>query len=1439
MSSSWIKSLRDRTAQTGPSKVPEALYHTDWSRSLANAHLSSAGTFNEGLLAGLALPGEVTAMAFEPVQGFLAVGTTLGTIHLFGSPAVQLSFSLRPAHRVNHIAFKSDTGLLICIDERDNISVYDLARPDPQIRAAHGSSSNQYRASSASTGHSITGPPHPDTPQRVGAHTVRNKVMCIEVSSAHAHMFLGLRDGTVDTFDLETMRSSPYRVPNLWWEEEEILRKSGVPDAPSRRHVPLIIDIKAHPKDINQMLLAYEGGAILLDVRERAVLKTYQLRLLPGALGAGGNPDLMWTERASPATCIAWRPDGEVFAMGHEDGCISFWQVRDDDKPIMVRTLDCLDVEKPVTDPSLMEITRPPKEPIFKLAWSGFPEKSWMDMASEGAASWQSQQRPRRPSSVDPGNEPVKGTVLTILGGANAGIDPPGLFCASLPPYAASVTLWGSGTPEANNKLRVALHDSLVPTFEVVYPTSTTVEDFVLLPRSTPHYSGNYDPTAVVVLLAADPALPTLPPPAAARGLACFAFPPRFRTATSAHSSPPPRHALGRYSGIGISVGPYPLHPQKELHLPLPLTLAGAGAILGAKLETLSSHAYRKLVGLLDVTGLNQKQEQEASGSALRSSHNDCKPPLGLSGGKASACLSGEGPDGIAELLRASPFRVLLTWHLDGTVRFYDASPHLLLMGEADEDDLRRQLPSPRIWLQHGFPSPLPHLTIDVRNLLHSPLMVGHPSFDRARGRGKVQDVQFAAEVLETTVALSTGQILHFRYSFAQLSETEAIQEDVEETIMKEEADLPNLMIPPVASPRSSVASPRTATSPASGARSSISLASAYSDNTFETSKILDDEMSQAMRELGVAEASKTPAARDTSQIPSIDLPPGRGVQPAKGGPPPRPRRDPNRLSMRDMHETHLGAASTHQEGSAPLQSPSGPSFATASPPVPPFVPPRGQTARNSTIHEHDDIVTLQHLADPRYDGFKPNLMVDLMLGEVSAFACSDIGFMALACGTALAVIDFRHNDLIVREGFHGQQDLTPGDNSEAKALRKVLEAESKSPITHLRFSVCRVVEDPSLAPRLIVIRSNGLTTVWTLQKTLDMWLAARTTTQKLEELSNIRAAHVLDLGGKPRLALPAVLQQALQEQEYGPVGSLSRDHVPEADVLLGFTDRQVTLRYGVTGPVVARTEIGERILGCGVIERAHDKVASLVTSTSIRLFSLPKLEPIVRLQRHHREVGETHGTRPSISFDPHGDFIEVCSSLDVRLWTIFASLRRPGQPNLTLFNPALSHTMPVHPGAVGSAAGVATSIAGWFGTKTTGVLSVGAQMDAALAGPNRPEPPKLGDALPPRDYRPPLVAPSETTQEAAGGSSDRRVGSSLSAAQRDASKAKAVAASADSAWITGYQNIDLLKARGALVGGIEDGLSSLEKGANDFLKSTREAAIKGAAKDKLNKMFF
>lgn len=106
---------------------------------------------------------------------------------------------------------------LLFTDIKDNLSIYDLARPDPTIRAT--AFANPHASSSASFGSAQHGPPHPDTPLRIAVHSVRNVVMCIELSPSFDHLFLGLRDGTVDTYDLDRFCVSPYRVPNLWWEE--------------------------------------------------------------------------------------------------------------------------------------------------------------------------------------------------------------------------------------------------------------------------------------------------------------------------------------------------------------------------------------------------------------------------------------------------------------------------------------------------------------------------------------------------------------------------------------------------------------------------------------------------------------------------------------------------------------------------------------------------------------------------------------------------------------------------------------------------------------------------------------------------------------------------------------------------------------------------------------------------------------------------------------------------------------------------------------------------------------------------------------------------------------------------------------------------------------------------------------------------------------------
>ena len=137
-------------------------------------------------------------------------------MHIYGAPPVRVSITLRPALRVKHLVFKSDTYLLVCIDEKDNLSVYDLSRQDPHAATLRGSG-RRAPPTASSAGANPT--QIADAPLRTATHCARNAVLCVEVTAEHSHLFLGLADGTVDAYDLERCAPAPYRIPNLWWNE--------------------------------------------------------------------------------------------------------------------------------------------------------------------------------------------------------------------------------------------------------------------------------------------------------------------------------------------------------------------------------------------------------------------------------------------------------------------------------------------------------------------------------------------------------------------------------------------------------------------------------------------------------------------------------------------------------------------------------------------------------------------------------------------------------------------------------------------------------------------------------------------------------------------------------------------------------------------------------------------------------------------------------------------------------------------------------------------------------------------------------------------------------------------------------------------------------------------------------------------------------------------
>ena len=178
-------------------------------------------------------------------------------------------------------------------------------------------------------------------------------------------------------------------------------------------------------------------------------------------------------------SCMAIHPTGHFFAVGYEDGSIAIWAIEDEDKPLLVRSVEEVDINlvneqllNLALEPgSSKPIDKPAPEPIYKLAWSGYS------------------------NSADP-----RGGVhtLVVLGGGR-GKESLGVTVFSFSPFNPT-----DGGTDPNILLpppmRKAMRDCLSNPGVYSYRSERVVSDFLLLSRDTPHFAGNFDPIAIVLV---------------------------------------------------------------------------------------------------------------------------------------------------------------------------------------------------------------------------------------------------------------------------------------------------------------------------------------------------------------------------------------------------------------------------------------------------------------------------------------------------------------------------------------------------------------------------------------------------------------------------------------------------------------------------------------------------------------------------------------------------------------------------------------------------------------------------------------------------------------------------------------------------------------------------------------------------------------------------
>ncbi|KAG0146917.1 hypothetical protein CROQUDRAFT_77161 [Cronartium quercuum f. sp. fusiforme G11] len=1207
----------------------------NWSEPISNNSkllFSVAKSFEFGL------PGKVTSMAYDPIQSLLAIGTSIGSIHLWGKPGVYLNWKNRPSHQIKHLCFKSGSPLICSIDIKDTLYVYNLDLIQDGV------------------------------PFREFSHSIRSVVMCFAISPAHSHLFLGLKDGTIDCFDLDRGVTSPYRIRNLWLEHDELLRRSGVPGAPSRLHIPVCTDLKFHPIDLNLLLIAYEGGIILYDIKQQKVIRSYELVIPPGAIGSTTqkNSNIIFEERRPSVTCLSFRSDGEVFISGHLDGSLTFWSIQDGDIPILVRTIERdnvldFDWEDEKVSPSEPSNSKPIRkeevirEPIFRIAWSG--------------------------SSLSNQN-----SYLTILGGLLTG-DPIGIHVFHLPNHL-SQHINRENESMARENLRASIH----PIGHSVYLTNETPEDFLLIPRDNPYFDGSFDPISIIISTTTNCNLPE------------SLFSNKF---TSCDNTTNINQSISDRTLTSFKFPPKLNQEIEEYQLPNQFDWIGSNTVIGCEIVELTKEAFYKLC------------ETEEKGMINR---------LPLKGGKTlvSSNLFHHHQSSSNELINEfqNKFRILITLHLNKLIKFWNFNLNLLLPSLKNNQ-------SQSNLINFEFPNRLNHLTINLNQFLNYQNIQKQIKFTKEVDENIYPtNIFLSSESLDLIINFNNLNLLIFNFTQNQFISPQ----------LTGDHDVNQL-------------GSSTKFNPVDG--SSIQINESLAKEPTQVGKpTLASEPIQSTEPTPVNDPpqvvtenrSSDQLSESTSNIQpesAVSRPPSPVVKCTH--PPPRPPR-----SVRRVNESSQSRSRPHTP-EVPLKPESNPTKAT--------VP----------VSVGIDISEIQADYESR-NGFRPVMWVPQMTGQDSiapvsktgnhqeelVVALSDMGFLAVAQldQSRVKVYDLRNTKILFDD------HIIPNGKGKAKSQEKRVRCLNWT-VSALYTGEVTTPLDALTLPRLLVGYDDGsfdtLKLYLSQSHMIDSWTATALSNDSFGREKNEKGSiespiecFVFNVRkGQIQLTNLKNLRVALSDgiRNKPLVESSEQQHESEKNIgaiSIIVSRSSVVVRLEINGPILIKKDdiSSESIIKAKVITYLESCALLLIDEKrTCYVLSLPQLDLICKTFLPVLNGVDVLGR---LAIDSSADVIEQLDFSTTHLTTFLIGRDSVYTPSVTAHDSNIRTPEPPQfkTSALASASALASNLVSWFQATTTGsqpsttsnhARVTGAELDAILAGPQRPEkrkialqPPKL-----------------------------------------------------------------------------------------------------------------
>ncbi|XP_077541747.1 syntaxin-binding protein tomosyn isoform X8 [Haemaphysalis longicornis] len=303
--SGFFKGVLDglRSSVTQPVK-PEA----DVEETLRPEHFKVSRTVRHGF------PFQPTALAFDPVQRILAIGTKNGSLRLFGRPGVDCTIQHVLEYAVIQILFLVNEqragqagfdwplpcvqGALISVCADDTLHLWNLRQKKPEV-----------------------------------VHTLKfqkERITHCHLPFQSKWLYIGTERGNLHVVNIESFTLSGYVIN--WNKAIELSRKT---------HPGAVVHVSDNPVDANKLLIGFETGALVLwDLRNRAADARFQ--------------------HSEALHSVAWHHEGKQFMCSHSDGSLTTWNIRAPSKPINIIFPHVRNTKEGKPDPC---------KPIYKAEW--------------------------------------------------------------------------------------------------------------------------------------------------------------------------------------------------------------------------------------------------------------------------------------------------------------------------------------------------------------------------------------------------------------------------------------------------------------------------------------------------------------------------------------------------------------------------------------------------------------------------------------------------------------------------------------------------------------------------------------------------------------------------------------------------------------------------------------------------------------------------------------------------------------------------------------------------------------------------------------------------------------------------------------------------------------------------------------------------------------